>query len=315
MRAAVLDTLEPDARFRMADLPTPTPGPGQVRVRVEAVGVNPADAVTRAGMVPFSPPARFPMILGWDAAGVIDAVGERVTDWSVGDAAMCFSAQLATQIGTYAEYIVLDCEDVAKRPEGWSAAEAATLPSSGLTASQALDAAKVTEGDNLVVIGAAGMVGGLITQIAAARGARVIAVVGASDAELARRLGAAEVVERDTDVAGRVRELIPGGADVAVCAAHGAGQVAMDAVRDGGRFSTIADMPPPPEARGIKPVLVLVHSDGGQLRELTRLAETGAVTARVSRTLPLDQADRAHELVIAGGLAGKIILTVEKGSA
>lgn len=248
------------------------------------------------------------MIIGWDAAGIIGAVGDGVTEWSVGDAVMCFSAFLATQVGTYAEQIVLDCDDVAKRPEGWSAVEAATLPSSGLTALQALDAVEVTEGDHLVVVGAAGMVGGLVTEIAVARGAQVIAVVSASDTALARRLGAAEVVERDSDVARRVRELASGGADVAICAARGAGQVAMDAVRDGGRFSTIADMPPPPGTRQIKPVLVLVHSDGAQLRELSRLAGAGTMSPRVSRTLPLDQADKAHELVLAGGLGGKVVL-------
>lgn len=104
------------------------------------------------------------------------------------------------------------------------------MPSSGLTALQALAAAAVTEEDRLVVVGAAGMVGGLVTEIAVARGAQVIAVVSASDATLARRLGAAKVVERDTDVARRVRELTSGGADVAISAARGGGQTAMDTV-------------------------------------------------------------------------------------
>lgn len=77
--------------------------------------MNPADAHTRSGMIPLSPPARFPLILGWDGAGAIDAVGDKVTGWSAGDAVMCFSAQLATQVGTYAEYVVLDVDDVARR--------------------------------------------------------------------------------------------------------------------------------------------------------------------------------------------------------
>lgn len=312
MRAAVLDQLGPDVPFRMADLPTPHPGQDQVRVRVEAVGVNPADVVTRLGMVALDPPARFPLILGWDAAGVVDAVGDGVTERSVGDAVICFSGQLLTRVGTYADHVVLDVDDVAARPPAWTAVEAATLPSSGLTALQALVAAKVTEEDQLVVVGAAGMVGGLVTEVAAARGARVIAVVSAADTELARRLGAHEVIDRRTDVPHRVHELAPGGADVAVCAARDAGQVAMEAVRDGGRCSTVADMPPPSQARGIKPVAVVVQSDGARLRELSRLAGSGAVTARVSQTLPLDHAARAHDLVLAGGLAGKVVLQVEE---
>lgn len=131
MRAVVLDRLGADAPFRVADLPTPEPGPVQVRIRVEAVGVNPVDVATRTGFVPLPRPDEFPLILGWDAAGVIDAVGADVTQWTEGQRVMGFSAHLQTQAGTYAEHIVLDVDDIAEQPPGWSSVQARPCPHRG----------------------------------------------------------------------------------------------------------------------------------------------------------------------------------------
>ncbi|MGH8903911.1 MAG: NADP-dependent oxidoreductase [Egibacteraceae bacterium] len=312
MRAAVIDRFGPDARFRMAELPTPEPVRGQLRLRIEAAGVNPVDAEIRAGSVPLIQAARFPMVLGWEAAGVIDAVGEGVTGWSVGDPAMCFSVYRLTQVGMYGDHVVLGAEAFASCPYNMDSVAAATLPAAGLTALQALEAISVSAGDRLLVMGAAGAVGGAITEIAVARGAEVIACVSAADIGRARELGAVHVVDRCDDVVALVRELTGGGADAAIDAAQGgAAKAAFDSVRDNGRFCTIVPASVPASGRGIDPITVIVQSDGAQMRELARLASEGAVTARVSRVLSLEDAAKAHELVMAGGLAGKVVLRVE----
>ena len=311
MRAIVIDRFGPDAPFRMAELPTPEPGPGQLGLHIEAVGVNPVDWATRAGYAPTAHAAGFPMVLGWEAAGTVGAVGSGVTGWSVGDPAMCFSQHLGTQIGTYAEHVVLAVEAFAPRPDGLDSLAAATLPAAGLTALQAVDAIRVSAGDRLLVMGAAGAVGGVITEIAVARGAEVIACVSAADAEVARKLGATHVIDRRGDVVARVRELTGDGTDAAIDAARaGTAMPAFDSVRDGGRFCTLVPISMPESARGIVPTMVMVQPDGAQMRELARLASEGAVTARVSRVLPLEDAAKAHELVMAGGLAGKVVLRV-----
>ncbi len=311
MRAAVIDQFGPDAPFRMAELPTPEAGSGQLRLQIEAVGVNPVDWATRAGYVVDTEDARFPMVLGWEAAGLIDAVGEGVTGWSVGDPAMCFSRHLQTQVGTYAEHVVLDAEAFGPRPGGLDSTGAAALPAAGLTALQALDAIDVSAGDRLLVLGAAGAVGGVITEIATGRGAEVIACVSAKDIPKAYELGARHVVDRRDDVSARVREVTRGGTDATIDASRGdAAEAAFAATRDSGRFCTIVPVSVPAPARGIDPVTVMVQSDGAQMRELSRLASNGVISARVSRVLPLEEAASAHELVMSGGLAGKVVLQV-----
>jgi NADPH:quinone reductase-like Zn-dependent oxidoreductase len=124
-------------------------------------------------------------------------------------------------------------------------------PSSGLTALQALDAVDIARGDHLVVVGAAGMVGGLVTQIAASR-ARVIMVVSPSDEPRTGGLGAHTVLDRNSDLPAGVRDIYSGGLDDTICAARGVTQPAIDTVRSGGRFATITDLPEPPAQRGIE---------------------------------------------------------------
>ena len=166
MRAIVLDGYgEPDV-LHPADVESPDPGPGQVRVVVGGSSVNPVDLSTRAGLASGAiPDPVFPMVLGWDASGRVDAVGEGVTKFSVGDRVIGVSVWFVTRRGTYADQVVLDEDACALAPAGIDDVHACTLPLNGLTAWSAVAVAAVEPGDTLLVTGAAGAVGGFAVQL------------------------------------------------------------------------------------------------------------------------------------------------------
>src|SRR5207302_5182861 len=136
------------------------------RIAVAASAVNPVDLSTRAGKAAGAiPNPVFPMVLGWDAAGRVDAVGEGVTRFAVGDRVIGLSVWFVTRRGTYAEQVVLDEDACALAPAGVDDVHACTLPLNGLTAWSALAVAAVEPGDTLLVTGAAGAVGGFAVQL------------------------------------------------------------------------------------------------------------------------------------------------------
>ncbi|WP_280301307.1 NADP-dependent oxidoreductase [Nocardia neocaledoniensis] len=312
MRAVVVHTFGGPEALELVDVAVPTPGPGQVRIRVSAAAVNPVDAVTRAGalveaglMAP-----RAVTGIGWDVAGEIDELGAGVDRFAVGQRVIGLRDLLDRALGSYADYLVLDASAVAPAPAGRSAVEAATLPLNGLTALQALDQLALSEGDTLLVTGAAGAVGGFAVEIAARwRGLRVVAQVGGADADLARRLGAEWLVSRDVaDLADAVRALVPGGVD-AVLDTAGVGAGALAAVRNRGSFVTVVGGADPIPLRGIRVHHTWISADGDALATLAGYD----LTLRVADTLPIEQAVRAHTRLAEGGLRGRIVLTTAPG--
>ncbi|GEM29938.1 NADPH:quinone reductase [Nocardia neocaledoniensis NBRC 108232] len=312
MRAVVVHTFGGPEALELVDVAVPTPGPGQVRIRVSAAAVNPVDAVTRAGalveaglMAP-----RAVTGIGWDVAGEIDELGAGVDRFTLGQRVIGLRDLLDRSLGSYADYLVLDASAVAPAPAGRSAVEAATLPLNGLTALQALDQLALTEGDTLLVTGAAGAVGGFAVEIAARwRGLRVIAQAGDADAELVRRLGAEWVVPREAvDLADAVRALVPGGVD-AVLDTAGLGAGALAAVRNRGSFVTVVGGADPIPLRGIRVHHTWISADGAALATLAGYD----LTLRVADTLPIEQAVRAHTRLAEGGLRGRIVLTTAPG--
>ncbi|WP_131737235.1 NADP-dependent oxidoreductase [Actinomadura roseirufa] len=307
----------PDA-LEAVHVEEPAPGPGQVRIRVAAAAVNPVDVVTRsgalaaAGLMPaFGPDAPAPrdVGIGWDVAGTVDATGEDVTRFAVGDEVIGLRDRLDVPLGAYAEAIVLDADAVARAPRSVDAVHAATLPLNGLTAAQALDLLALPSGSTLLVTGAAGAVGGHAVQLAAHRGLRVVGTASAADEERVRGLGADLFVPRGAHLGEAVRALVPGGVDGAVDAALLAG-AALDAVRGGGAFAALsggASAPLP--LRGVRVANVWIRADGTRLAELAALVDAGRLTPLVAGTLPLDGAAEAHTRLEAGGLRGRLVLT------
>jgi NADPH:quinone reductase-like Zn-dependent oxidoreductase len=288
-------------------LPDPRPLRGdEVLVDVRACGVGNWDEFVRTGG--WDTGARPPMAMGVEAAGVVAAVGDSVDGLEVGDAVTTHSLPLREQ-GTWAERFIAATKDVAAVPPGVSFEAAAALPVPVLTADQALiDALEVQAGQTVLVNGAGGVTGSMLVQLAAYRGARVLATAGRGGADRLLRMGAETVVDyRQPDWPERVRSLTGGGADAAANAAPSGAQDAVRAVRDGGRLATITADPPAAE-RGIAVFAVQVLPNGARLRQLAGLLGDGAITISVGTWYPLEQAAEALEQVRRGTHGAAIVL-------
>jgi NADPH:quinone reductase-like Zn-dependent oxidoreductase len=308
MRAA--GVREFGGRVELLDLPDPRdPGPDEVVIEVAASGVGNWDDIVRTGAwnVGLTPP----MALGVEVAGRVIAVGSRVTGIRQGDEVLGHPLQLREQ-GCWAERVVVDAALVVRKPLGVSWEVAAAFPVPALTAEQALaDSLKLTEGETLLVHGAGGTTGGLIVQLAALRGARVIATAGPSSADRTAQGGAAEVVDyHDSGWPERVRELTGGvGVDAAVNTVRDGSTDTVLAVRDGGRMATITG-DPPTDDRGISVADVYVRPDPAQLAELCALLGAARLSLPVGAALPLFEAATALERAIAGTSGGPVVLLV-----
>ncbi|MFD8704821.1 NADP-dependent oxidoreductase [Kitasatospora sp. NPDC059648] len=310
MRAVVVRDFGGPGALELVEVKRPVAGPGRVRVRVEAAGVNPVDALTRSGALAEAGlmGRREVTGIGWDVAGVVDAVGPGVEGFAPGQRVVGLRDRLDVDLGGYAEFVVLDAQALAPAPAGVGSVQAATLPLNGLTALQALDLLELPAGATVLVTGAAGAVGGFAVELAALRGLRVVALAAEEDEELVRALGARWFVPRTVpDVAAAVRELVPGGVDGAVDAAR-LGVAALGAVRGRGAFAALAGGSEPVGLRGIRVVNVWVAADGAALARLSALAADGRLTLRVAATAPLQDAARAHERLARGGLRGRLVL-------
>ena len=286
--------------LEVAELPDPKPGPGQIRVAVRAAAVNPVDWKMRRGMMG----GELPQTTGREVAGVVDQVGEGVTDVRPGDRVFGFAAGG----GGAAELALLT--DYAPIPPSLDFAEAAGLPVAVETAVRTLDLLGVTAGTTLLVNGAAGAVGSSATQIARSRDARVIGTASPNNHDYLRSLGAEPTTYGD-GLTERVRTLAPGGVDAALDAAGGGALPALiELAGDPGRVVTIADYPGAQETGA--------QFSGGMgsgralhaLREVGEVIESGQFTLPVAQTFPLEQIAEAHRLSEAGHVRGKLVLLV-----
>jgi NADPH2:quinone reductase len=296
-------------KLQVLDVPEPHPGPGEVRIRVQAATVNPTDIGLREGQQGFPLPERAePYVPGTEAAGVISEVGDGVS-WQVGDDVIAVVVATDPHGGAYADELVVSAESVVRMPAGASFPAAATLPMNGLTARIALDQLDLAGGATVAVTGAAGAVGGYAVQLAKADGLHVVADAAEADEELVRRLGADEVVRRGEGLAGRIRALIPQGVDGVVDAAV-LDEAVVPAIRDHGALAVMRGWDGEP-GRGITVGKVFVReqvTDTAALDRLRQQAEDGALTLRVAKVFPAEQAAEAHRLLQAGGLRGRVVL-------
>jgi len=294
--------------LEIVEVPEPEAGPGEVRIRVYAATVSPTDCVLRQGWYP-SERTRMgpPFVPGMDAAGLIDQVGEGAA-WQVGDRVMAIVLPRGTH-GADAEKVVVPADSVAKIPAGAGFAAASTLPMNGLTARLALDSLGLATGQTLAVTGAAGAFGGYVVQLAKADGLHVIADAAPADEKLVRSLGADEIVGRGDDVAASILKLAPGGVDGLADGAVLDDKV-VPAVKDDGGLVTVRGWNGDP-GRGITVHPILISSYAHEQAKLDRLrqqVEAGAVTLRVARIFPPEQAAEAHRVLAAGGRRGGLVI-------
>jgi len=283
----------------------PDPATGQVRVSVRAAGVNPADVKSYRSE---GDPSRLPLPLGYEAAGVVTAVGPE-TSVAVGDEVIVFRTS-----GAYATDLVVDESTLTAKPASLDWSEAAGLLLAGATAVHTLEATGVAAGDTVLVHGATGGVGLNAVQLARLRGARVIATAGERNHALLRELGAEPVTYGD-GLADRVRALAPDGVDAALdlVGTDEAMDVSLELVADRGRIASIANFDRGPR-EGIRLLGGGPGADAGdEVRmaarpELARLAGTGELRVLVAATYPLTEAADAHRQIATGHTTGKIVL-------
>jgi NADPH:quinone reductase-like Zn-dependent oxidoreductase len=285
--------------LHVSDVEEPHAGPGQIRVAVRGAGVNPVDWKVRSGAMQQFMPIDLPSIPGSDVAGVVDEVGDGVTDVSVGDEVFGFAVG-----GAAAEHAVL--EHHAKKPAGMAWAEAAALPVAVETAVRTLDLLGLEPGQTILVNGAAGGVGTAAVQFARARGARVIGTASEGNHEFLRTLGAEPTTYGDGMV-DRVRALAPEGVDRALdTAGRGALPELIEITGSPDNVVTIADFSA--AEHGVRVSTGAEERSWEALGQAAQLAEAGDLTLPVERTFPFDQAPEAHRISEDGHVRGKLVL-------
>ncbi|MFJ1750520.1 NADP-dependent oxidoreductase [Streptomyces sp. NPDC088116] len=288
-----------------AELPEPKTHFDSVLVRVRAAALNPADLSLQAGARDSAVDTYFPVVPGWDIAGVVERPGPAAPEFAPGDEVIGYvRGDVQRAHGGLAELVSADVRTLVHKPRAMGFTEAAGLPMAGLTAYQAVvHVLDVRPGEILLVRGAAGGVGSLAVQIARSRGARVIGTASARDHGYLRSLGA-EPVTYGEGAADRVRELAPDGADVVLDTVGGVLAATAGAVRPGARVASIVEVGAP----GVTSVFCrMSHTD---LTTLTELAGTGKLTVRVGAVYPLERAADAQRALAAGGSPGKVVVEI-----
>ena len=304
MRAAGITALGGPVEILEVDEPA-APAANEVLIDVVAAGIGNWDELVRIGSWQTGGPA--PMALGTEAAGTVAAVGSDVVGVREGDEVMTHPLPLRRH-GTWATRVLAPAAAVAPRPPAVSWEASGAFPIPALTAAQVLDEALGIESGGWVAVnGAGGVTGGLLVQLAVARGARVVATASAKNAERIRDYGASEVLDYHSDWPALVREITGGGAPRAVNAARGRATTTLKAVADGGHVATITG-DPPPEERGVAVSDVYVRPDGRQLSALAELLSHGALSVPIASVRPLEQAAQALRQVVAGA-DGAIVLS------
>ena len=283
--------------------------PRRLLVRVRASSVNPVDAFIAGGVLKGMVEHAFPVVLGRDYAGVVEQAGSAVTGYAVGDEVFGFPPHAGPEVrdGTWAELIVVSQDrSVARRPLSADVAAAGAAPLAAITALAAHDALDLGKGATVLVVGASGGVGSFAVQLAAAT---VVAPGLPEDHDYLRGLGAAEVLDRDGDVAAQVRERYPDGVDALADFASGSPDqlnAYAAVVRDGGRIASSAGAAG--EGPGRSNVGAAPTTEN--LERLAGLLEDGTLSVPIQASYPLAQADQALKDLTGQHTQGKLAITL-----
>src|SRR5438445_9378551 len=279
------------------EIEVPQPGPGEALVRVRAAGITRDELGW--------PTDRLPAIVSYELSGTVEGIAGDVGDLAIGDDVFALTA--FDRDGVAAEYAVVPAAFLASKPVGLSHVESAALSLAGLTAWQGLFVhGRLHEGERVLILGAAGGVGHLATQLARWRGAYVIGTASTGAAELARGFGVDQVLEPATPFGESIEPVdlvfdTVGGEALARSA---------DVLRAGGRLVAVAQEPPPEIAQRVHAIYFVVEPDRQQLIELAKLASDGTLRPAIDSVFPLEQARAAFDRVMASGKRGKVVIEV-----
>ena len=301
-KAVILTKYGPPEVLVWSDVPMPQPGPGQVRIRVKAAGVSPSDPKIRRGDLKAVFPLPAGAVLGFEAAGVVDALGPSASGVREGDEV----ATLLLGLGGYGQYAL--ASSWTPKPPNLSWSDAAALPASAEAAVGILKQLRLSRGETLLILGAGGSVGMIATQLAVSRGVTVIGAASPRDHELVRDLGGAPVIY-GAGLADRVREISP--SVDAVLDAAGKGELP-DAISLAGgpaRVMTLADE----HAADLGVAFSAGTPDRAPeaLDQTMPLLASGALRLRRQRHLPMAEAAEAHRLLESGETHEKLVLVAQ----
>ncbi|TGB07631.1 NADP-dependent oxidoreductase [Streptomyces sp. MZ04] len=306
------------AEPELMEVPDPAPGPGEVLVRVDYASLNPFDWQAADGVFEGLVPHVFPLIMGIDFAGRVDAIGPGQERFRIGDPVFGQAIRPPVGAGTYAEFVTMPQDAVISTvPLGLSMESAAVLPTAGMTAAQILETAGIRECESLLIVGATGGVGTQLTQLAADREVRVLAAVRGDEKHRMGALGAAVTIDSTSrDLADAVRDAYPEGVDAVVDLVSGdpdsfAAHAAL--VRDGGVALSARSAGAPakaPHPPGVEVINFDLRAGSELLDILAAAAVKGVLNAPVEAEVPLEKAPRAIARNRAGGARGKTVLVL-----
>jgi enoyl reductase len=301
-RTVVFDAYgDPDV-LHIVEADPPVPETGQVRVAVKAAGVQPFDCLFRSGAAHPWMPAKFPQRLGNEFAGVIDAIGPGVTGFSVGEEVLGWALFMA-----YADHVLVSPQQILRSPVGLSWPEAGVMSASGQTASTAISALGIGDGDTFLIHAAAGGVGSFGIQIANALGARVIGTASERNHDYLHSLGAIPVAYGEGLVE-RVRAVAPKGVSAALIAVNTeeAVRTSLELVSQRDRVGAVAFVPLA-DKLGIR--RISTERSATRLAALLALYTAGKLEVHIQQTFPLTQAPDAHRVMERGHVRGKLAFT------
>ncbi|ASN06665.1 NADP-dependent oxidoreductase [Virgibacillus necropolis] len=311
MKAIIIESYGSSDQLIEKEVPMPTIEDNQVLLELHATSINPIDWKLREGYLQEKLPFEFPIILGWDAAGIIKEVGANVTNFQIGD--YVFARPETTAGGTYAEYTSVDEDLLAKMPENLSFDEAASVPLAGLTAWQCLvDFSNIKSDDRVLIHAGSGGVGNFAIQIAKSFGAHVASTASGKNEAFLKELGVDEFINyKEENFEDVIKEF-----DIVLDTMGGEIQErSFDVLKKGGKLVSIVQ-PPDEEkgkAKGITAGFHWLESNGKQLAELGNLIKREQVETNVGHTFPFTQEglQEAHKLSESHHAKGKIVIKIK----
>lgn len=300
--------------LKKLEIPKPDPKPDEVLIKIKAAGVNPVDWKIREGLLKERLPHEFPITLGWDAAGVIEAIGSEIKEYEKGDEVFAYARKEVVHDGTYGEYITLTPAHLAPKPKNLTFEEAAAVPLAALTAYQALFESIGLKKDEIILIHAgAGGVGGYAIQMAKEAGAQVITTASPNHHNYVKELGADWVIDYNReDFSERIRQKYVDGIPACFDTVGEATQIkSCQVLEAGGRLTSILAIQEPVQKNtAIRVGYVFVRPEPAHLKMIGEKIEAGKLKVHLAATYPVAQAAQAHELIEGRHVAGKIVLTV-----
>ncbi len=315
MRSIAIEEFGGPEKLQPLDLPRPKPDKDEVLIRAVACGVNPVDWKIREGRLSALMPHAFPLIPGWDVAGVVEELGERATRFRKGDRVWACARKPVVQWGCYAEYVAVDETHVALMPSKLLYEEAAAVPLAALTAYQALcGQARLGAGSSVLIHAAAGGVGHLAVQLARHAGAEVLGTAGPANQAFLLELGVQVAIDyTKEDFREAVRRHRPQGVDLVIHSLDTEPVTrSYEVLKKGGRLVSIVGPPELDEAarRQVTAHGLFVAPNGEQLNQLASLVDRGCLRAHVEKIYELAQAEQAQRRIAAGHVRGKLVLNL-----